>query len=181
MVCPRQIWAVSPILAVATMTTTLIAVGLWRGCRDLLGLLVHRDDDPLRYTANENTLSRLATTASRVKPASKQGLRPNGLAKNKVYILCARQGYRAGTCFFRISNPQIAFIYRLRHLLASKSSYGKRVCVGRSCRAVGSCVLSYPSPMSSSVGQLVGYRESPYSVAKHMRVSPIDESAPYFV
>jgi hypothetical protein len=58
-------------LAVATMTTTQIAVGLWRGCRDLLGLLVHRDDNPLRYTDNENTLLRIATTASRVKPASK--------------------------------------------------------------------------------------------------------------
>ena len=55
------------------MVTTQIAVGLWRGCRDLLGLLVHRDDDPLRYTANENTLSRLATTASRVKPVSSKG------------------------------------------------------------------------------------------------------------
>jgi hypothetical protein len=60
-------------LAVATMTTTQIAVGLWRGCRDLIGLLVHRDDDPLRYTANENTLLRIAITASRVKSASKQG------------------------------------------------------------------------------------------------------------
>jgi hypothetical protein len=73
------------------MVTTQIAVGLWRGCRDLLGLLVHRDDDPLRYTANENTLSRLATTASRVKPVSKQGLKPNGLAKTRcIYFAHGR-------------------------------------------------------------------------------------------